>query len=323
MLMKFIEAHRDFIPAQTDFVRRKFRDIPYASGGIHTPLSHAPDANRRTLDLYLPNEGNGPFPVIVDIYGGGWFFGNKSSHKLEPALNLLKRGFAVVSINYSLSSQERFPVPVYETKAAIRYVRANAARYQLDPDRIALLGESAGAHMATYCAVTAACRTMQGEGWPNPEVSDQVQAVIALYCPTNIALSGEMFAAQKSLTGFDSTVQEYGEADSPEGTYLGGTPKEKAELFATANPENYLNPACPPHLFLHGSQDQVVPIVGTMTYAAMMMHQIGEENVRFQVVEGGHHNIADFEQEWIYDLEAAFLREKLGLGKDGTEHEIR
>ena len=315
--MKFIEAHRDFIPANAAFVRRQFRDIRYAPGGEKAPLSHAPDGDRRSLDIYLPNEGDGPYPVIVDIFGGGWFFGNKSSHKLEPALNLLKRGFAVVSINYSLSSQEKFPVPVYETKAAIRYVRAHAAEYQLDPNRIALLGESAGAHMATYCAVTSACHLMQGENWPNMDVSDAVQAVIAVYCPTDIGLSKEMFTVQQALTGMPALVQEYGEADSPEGTYIGGAPREKADAYFAANPENFLSKNCPPHLFLHGSCDQVVPIVGTMAYAAMMMHQIGEENVRFQVVDGGRHNILDFEEEWIYDLEAAFLKEKLGIGKEG------
>ena len=84
--MKFIEQKRTHIPAETGFIQRKFMDLAYAPGG-----------DRRTLDIYLPNEGEGPYPVIIDIFGGGWYFGQKSSHKLEPALNLLRRGFSVVA----------------------------------------------------------------------------------------------------------------------------------------------------------------------------------------------------------------------------------
>ena len=72
------------------------------------------DGQRRLLDIYLPNEGEGPYPVVIDIFGGGYYFGRKSSHKLEPALNLLKRGFAVVSINYSMSFQAEFPIQIQE-----------------------------------------------------------------------------------------------------------------------------------------------------------------------------------------------------------------
>ena len=115
--MKYIEQQRAHIPADTAFVRRKFLDLPYMQGG-----------ERQTLDIYLPNEGDGPFPVVIDIFGGGWYFGQKSSHKLEPALHLLRRGFAVASINYSLSWQAQFPAQVQEIKTAIRFVKASAAR---------------------------------------------------------------------------------------------------------------------------------------------------------------------------------------------------
>ena len=114
--MKFIEQKRTHIPAETGFIKRQFLDLQYAPGN-----------ERRTLDIYLPNEGEGPYPVIIDIFGGGWYFGQKSSHKLEPALNLLKRGFAVVSINYSLSYMAPFPAQIQEIKTAIRYVRKHAA----------------------------------------------------------------------------------------------------------------------------------------------------------------------------------------------------
>ena len=85
--MRFIDQVRVPIPAKTEHIRRKYLDLSYDEGFY-----------RRKLDIYLPNEGEGPFPVIVDIHGGGWYFGDKSEHKLDPALHLLDRGYAVVSV---------------------------------------------------------------------------------------------------------------------------------------------------------------------------------------------------------------------------------
>ena len=98
-----------------------------------------------------------------------------------------------------------------------------------------------------------------------------------------------------------------------EAVLLGGRLCDCPEQYRAANPETYITPDCPPFLFLHSTQDQVVPILGAMHFAAKLVQAIGPDNVRFQTVEGAHHDIHDFEQEWIYDLEAAFLREKLRI----------
>ena len=96
---------------------------------------------------------------------------------------------------------------------------------------------------------------------------------------------------------------------------FGGTREECPEEAYMANPINYLTEKCPPFLFLHGNVDQVIPISGAIEFATVMMSKIGADNVKFQVVDGAHHNIADFQEEWIYDLEAQFLREKLHVEK--------
>ena len=298
--MLFIEQKRTHIPAETGFIKRKYLDLAYAPGGT-----------RRTLDIYLPNEGEAPYPVIIDIFGGGWYFGNKSSHKLEPALALLRRGFAVVSINYTLSKDAKFPTALYETKAAVRYVRAHAAEYGLDPEKIALLGESAGAHYAALAAVTAACDAMPSPWKENADISERVQAVIAVYCPADLAAIPGYFAVERQTMGLDTIIEEYGTKKSMEAVLIGGTYDEMPEAYEQANPEHWITPECPPFLFLHGTQDQVVPVLGAMHFAAKLIQAIGSENVCFQMVEGAHHDIHDFEHEWIYDLEAEFLRKKL------------
>lgn len=300
--MKFIEQKRVHIPAKTDFIQRKFLDIQYAPGG-----------ERRMLDIYLPNEGEGPFPVIIDIFGGGWYFGQKSSHKLEPALALLRRGFAVVSINYSLSYQQKFPTQVYEIKSAIRFVRKNAEKYQMDPDKIALLGESAGAHYAALCATSSAAGKLNEEGWPYEDVSDEVQAVIAVYCPVDLGMSKELFSVEEQAWGIKTIVEEWGEEDSQEGVLLGGAVKNVPEMVEMANPCNYLNEKCPPFLFLHGTEDYCVPCIGSMWLAAKIMQATSIDNVEYKLIEGNHHDIHDFEKEWIYDLEDDFLKRRLGV----------
>ncbi len=301
--MKFIEQVRTHIPAETGFIKRKFLDIPYAPGG-----------ERRLLDIYLPNEGEGPYPVIIDIFGGGWYFGQKSSHKLEPALALLRRGFAVVSINYSLSYQQKFPIQIQEVKASIRYIRKHAAEYQLDGSRIALLGESAGAHYAALSATSSAAGELTDPEWPNQDVSDEVQAVIAVYCPVDIGMMEQLFAVEEQAWGIKTVIEEYGEADSMEAVLLGGPAKSVPDMVKLANPLTYVNSKCPPFLFLHGSEDYVVPVLGSMWLAAKIMEATSIDNVKYQVVKGAHHDIHDFEHDWIYDLEAEFLREKMKVG---------
>jgi len=91
----------------------------------------------------------------------------------------------------------------------------------------------------------------------------------------------------------------------------GGFSKERPWLNDLANQENYVNPQCPPFLFLHGTRDQVVPVLGSLHFAASLVAEIGEENVKYTLVEGAGHDIHDFEKEWIYDLEADFLKKKL------------
>ena len=271
------------------------------------------DGQRRLLDIYLPNEGEGPYPVVIDIFGGGYYFGRKSSHKLEPALNLLKRGFAVVSINYSMSFQAEFPIQIQEVKAAVRFIRKHAAEYDIDPWKIALMGESAGAHMSALAATSSSCGELVDSRWPNSDVSDEVQAVIAVYCPADNGLAAGLFAIEKQAWGLDTIIKEGGSASAMDSVLAGGLITERPWMNAMVNPESYVNANCPPFLFLHGDQDQVVPIIGSMHFAGMLVGAIGEENVKYQIVKGAHHNIHDFEEEWIYDLEAAFLKEKLDV----------
>lgn len=298
---KFAEGREIVVPIDADWVRNKYLDLQYAPG-----------SERRRLDIYVPNEGEGPFPVIIDVYGGAWCFGNKSSFKMEPAMNLLRRGFAVVSPDYTLSTTAEFPTQIYELKAAIRYIKANAERYCLDPARIALMGESAGAHLAALCATSAAAGMLENHGFGNESYDSKVQAVIALYCPSDLAL----FDTQFRILGIQPDISDNTAPDSPLGLLLGNVSLH--DIPATvyrASPIHYVNKQCPPFLFLHGTRDATVPILQSMNFAVELAERIGIENVAYHVVEGAEHSIFDFESEQIYDMEEEFLRKHLRIGE--------
>ena len=107
------------------------------------------------LDLYLPETGDGPFPTMVYVHGGGWSMGTKTEGFLGGAIGLLEKGYAVISINYRLVPKTRFPEFIFDSKTAVRWARAHAEEYKLDPSRFAMAGDSAGGHIALMMGFTA------------------------------------------------------------------------------------------------------------------------------------------------------------------------
>ncbi|MCI8598113.1 MAG: alpha/beta hydrolase [Lachnospiraceae bacterium] len=294
---KFVDGNELFIPIEADFVKRKYLNLQYAPGN-----------DRRQLDIYLPNGGNAPYPVIIDIFGGGWYFGNKSSFKMEPALNLLKRGFAVVSPNYTLSKDAKYPLPIHEIKAAIRYIKAKGEQYGLDTKRIALMGESAGAHIAALCATSASFPVLEDLSMGNAEYDSTVQAVIAVYCPSDLSMFNAQFKAM-------NVTPEFEDNDGPD-SFLGVLFGRKSlweikEEVDKVNPIRYVSEKCPPFLFLHGSRDRQVPILQSLNLAAEIIQKAGPDKAEHHIIEGAEHNIFDFETDEIYDIEEKFLRKHL------------
>ena len=291
----FIEQKREHIPADAGFVKRKVLDVRYAEG-----------SDKRMLDIYYPNEGEGPFPVIIDIFGGGWYFGARSSYKLNMALEFLKRGYAVVSIDYSLSWQAQFPTQIYEGKAAIRYIKNHAAEYDLDANRVALLGESAGAHMATMAAFSAVAGRF--EDIPFGEPGDaRVNAVVVLYCPTDVTLTKYQF----QVLGLQTWVPETGEANSPEGVFYGGRIYDHEDEIRQNTVFTMITPDAPPTLFFHGTDDRVVPILQSQTFAAEIMRVAGMDKVEYHAIPGAGHVQTHFMKEENYSIIEQFLDKHL------------
>ena len=144
----------------TSIYKRKWLDVPYAH-----------QSPNQRLDIYLPDEGEGPFPVIAVIHGGAFMMGDKRDVQQLPMLEGLKRGYAVVCIEYRLSGEAIFPAQIFDCKAAIRFIRANAHKYGFDPRRIAAWGGSAGGHLSSLVGTSAGVKDLEdlSMGFPTEE----------------------------------------------------------------------------------------------------------------------------------------------------------
>lgn len=208
------------------------RDLDYAGSGNRQQM----------LDLYLPEDATGPLPLVVWIHGGGWRSGSKANC---PALPLTKRGYAVASLNYRLTDEAHFPAQIEDCRAAIRWLKANAKKYQIDPDRIGVWGASAGGHLVALLGTSADVKGWDGVGG-HTDQSASVKAVCDYFGPVDFLHNYNPDRATK--------------ADSPVGRLLGGPLKDKQDAARKASPLTYIARDNPPFLIVHGDQDPLVPL---------------------------------------------------------------
>lgn len=192
------------------------------------------------LDLYRPEGVKEALPAIVCIHGGGWYKGDRSSMaKLAQAL--AARGFVTVSISYRLSGEAKFPAAIQDCKAAVRWLRANATTYGVNPEAIGVTGLSAGGHLAALLATSGGVAALEGAGG-NADASSQVQACMAMGAQSDLesARIGELSSRP----------------DDPfYRTFLGAAQAEMPQVYALASPRHHLDQADPPLAFMAGELD--------------------------------------------------------------------
>ncbi|NJN98038.1 MAG: alpha/beta hydrolase [Anaerolineales bacterium] len=225
-------------------------------------VAYVDNAGTQKLDLYVPS-GAGPFPVVVNIHGGGFKLGDKSMVDQALGKRLLDAGYAIASIDYRLSGEAQFPAAVLDAKSAVRFLRANAAQYKLNPDKIAAFGQSAGGNLASMLGTSGDVAEFDDPSLGNAGVSSRVQAVINWFGPTDF---GQM-DAQAKAQGCSASDQKHNEADSFESVYLGAAVPAVPELVQKANPITYISSDDPPFLIQKGDQDCTVPVENTKMLA--------------------------------------------------------
>lgn len=217
------------------------KEITYGTGG-DTELK---------LDLAQP-VGDGPFPAIVFIHGGGWHAGNRHAYD-QQIKEAAKRGYVAATITYRLmdvgengpersTAEPNFPAQIHDAKAAIRWMRTNADEYNADPDRIGVTGGSAGGHLSLLVGLADAEAELEGEGG-HADQSSRVQAVVNFFGPTEMSSCHEKSSVAWMLRLF-----------------MDGKPGEVPATYEKASPITHVSSDDPPVLTLHGDQDKLVPV---------------------------------------------------------------
>ena len=231
-----------------------FTDITYSTIPGFRPLK---------LDLYVPHS-KGPRPLVVFVHGGGWTTGTKrttANFADFPGVlqELANRGFTVASVDYRLSSEAPFPAALQDIKASIRFLRANAIRFGIDRNHVAVWGASAGAHLSALTALTSGEPTLEPADKSNPGQSDSVQAFVGWYGPYDIAKMLQKVQSDTAASGGPMSPEAKTETEGALaffGCTMQGCPPG---VLAAASPITHVDKNDPPALLIHGTADTSVP----------------------------------------------------------------
>lgn len=243
---------------------RRTNDIPYRTVGSTT----------LRLDRY-DGAGTGAHPAVVVVHGGSWRNGEKGAGAIDPTIVsriLAGRGITVYDIQYRLAPDTVFPGQLEDVLCALGHIREHASEDGVDPERVALLGRSAGAHLALLAAYRAG-RDSVPEGCGAPAT---VRGVISLYGPTDLAAGFRVPAVPDLIGGSDAIA-----------SFMGGTPDALPERYSVATPQDALDRPVPRTLLIHGQADQVVKPFHSESLAAALRRS-GDEVALVELPWAGH-----------------------------------
>ena len=275
-------------------IKRKFPDIAYGN------------FPSRMLDLYLPEDGEGPFPTIVFFHGGAFWGGSRKDFQCIYALKGILRGYAVASVDYSLCDDALFPAGVQDCMAAVRYLRKHAAQYKLDPERIAVMGDSAGAYMAAMVAGAATNPALMEQDRENGDTPGNVQAMVGLFGVYYLTQQS-YFTEEKRLS--PDPLQP--KLDNFADLFLGINCREHPNMAAMADPASYVTAEYPPALIQGGTEDEIVPYEASVNFAGRVNAVCGEGRAVLQSLEGARHGDDAYNSDENIDRIFAFLDKHL------------
>ena len=251
-----------------------------------------PDGQHLQLNMARPKNAKGPLPCVVCIHGGGFRAGKRDGYD-GLIQNLARNGFAAVTVSYRLAPKYQFPAAVHDTKAAVRWVRANAAKYGIDPDRIGVTGGSAGGHLAQFLGVTPGVAEFEGDGG-NSNVSSHVKCVVNVYGPSDFTKSyGKSVDAAEVLPLF-----------------LGGNLQTALPAHIRSSPLNWVTPNAAPTLCIHGTEDKYV----AHEQAVWMIDRLKASGVEAQLLtlQGAGHGFKGKDANSADQALIAYFKKHLG-----------
>jgi acetyl esterase/lipase len=267
---------------------------------IHLNIAYAADTlAKHTLDLYIPLHNEKTPPLLIWIHGGGWKSGNKFGDMdyMKPTLKaILDNGFAVASIDYRVSTDAIFPAQIQDCNQAINYLYKNSGKYHFQKDRIAVIGFSAGGHLASLIA-TSNNNRIKAFYYNKERTQFKIKAAIDFFGPSDF------------IARIGSMPLDEGDQKTTTTSLLGAQPAERPDLAKFASPTTYVDKSDPPFLIFHGDKDQLVPV----TLSKLLDSYLRLANVRseFVVVPGAPHGGEMFGSEDIKNKILAFLNTHL------------
>jgi len=274
---------------------KNWKDISYAGDSM---IYHK-------LDIYLPAIEKPAYPVVVVIYGSAWF-SNRSKGSDLPTLGkaLLDAGFAVVMPNHRSSADAKFPAQINDIKAVVRFVKANAKKYQFENSFVGITGSSSGGHLSALAgtsglvkqfSVGTATADLEGNVGPYTKFSSSVNAVVDWFGPTNFLIMDSCGSSMK-----------HNAPNSPESSLIGGPIQDNKDKCVLANPITYVDPKDPPFLILHGDKDPLVPhYESEILFNALQKVKVPSQLV---IVPNGQHGPGLFKDEYYKMMVDFFLK---------------
>jgi acetyl esterase/lipase len=276
-------------------------------------LNYAGDAmGYHRLDIYLPKVEKPIYPAVILIYGSAWFGNNlKGSDLATLGKALLDTGFAVVTPNHRSSADAKFPAQINDIKAAIRFIRGNAEKYQIDTSFIGITGSSSGGHLAALAGtsglikqytVGSASVDIEGNLGQYTTYCSSVHAVVDWFGPIDLLV-------------IDSCKRSK-DANSPESILIGGPVQDNEDKCALANPITYIDANDPPFLILHGDADPLIPhCQSELLFNALQKASVPSQ---FALVPNAQHGPGLFVEKY-FKMMTDFFQKESGITKVDTE----
>lgn len=281
--------------ADISWVKNKKLDIPYAE-----------ESKNQVLDLYYPQEGEGPFAVLLHIHGGGFGMGDKRDDHMDNYLKFLEKGIAVGSIEYRLSGEATFPAAVLDCREAVRFLRKHAEEYNILPDKIAVIGGSAGGNLSAMLGMNIPNGEFLGEEGKTFDTDCNVLFAIDQFGPIDFRNMDDQARAN------GVSFADHDEATSAESSYMGGPlPELSDEWLNKANPATYINENMAPLLVEHGCVDRLVPFMQSINLVNAIYQKLGHGKVEFVPIPTADHEGPEYSSDWNMDVLWSWMEKQL------------
>lgn len=281
--------------ADISWVKNKKLDVAYAE-----------ESPSQVMDLYYPQEGKGPFAVLLHIHGGGFGIGDKRDDHMETYLKFLEKGIAVGSVEYRLSGEAIFPAAVLDCREAVRFLRKHAKEYNVLPDKIAVIGGSAGGNLSAMLGMNIPNGEFPGEEEKTFDTGCEVLFAIDQFGPIDFRSMDDQARAN------GVSFADHDEAASAESSYMGGPlPELSDEWLDKANPMTYINGNMAPLLVEHGCMDRLVPFMQSVNLVNAVYKKLGQGRVEFVPLPDADHEDKEYSSDWNMEVLWTWIKKQI------------